>query len=182
MEGANLINRGFSLIEIVLASTISVILIVPLILLYQQSLHETQQSFDEIQAMLLAREVIDEFHTLSQSVSFDSISLLGSSPNSDNFIDLSQLPHTKPLIKNDHISSHTRALSTFNLSPLPANYQRLVKVSPANSSTSTKNYTPYMQLLSLEVIIRWKTLRAENYNRDVRLQSLIALDDVKPEF
>ena len=94
MAGTNLNRKGFSLIEIVLASSISVILIAPLMLLYQQSLHETQQSFDEIQAMLLAREVIDEFHTLSQSINFESLSKLSTPPKPDSYIDLSQLAHT----------------------------------------------------------------------------------------
>ena len=182
MERTNLNNKGFSLIEVVIASTISVILIVPLVLLYQQSLHETQQSFDEIQAMLLAREVVDEFHTLSQTVNFDSISILSSSPDTDNLLDLSQLPHTKALINSDHVSDQTQSLSTFNLSPLPPNYQRLVRFSPANSSAGSQTYTPYIQLLNLEVIIRWKTLKADTYNRNVKLHSLIALDQVKPEF
>ena len=182
MAGANLNKKGFSLIEIVLASTISIILIAPLVLLYQQSLNETQQSFDEIQAMLFAREVIDEFHTLSQSISFSSISLLASSPNPDSLIDFSQLPQTKPLIKSDLVSNHFQSLSTLNLSPLPSNYQRLVQISPANSSTNSKFYTPYRELLSLEVIIRWRTLRSSKYNRNVKLHSLIALDNVQPEF
>lgn len=182
MAGTNLNRKGFSLIEIVLASSISVILIAPLMLLYQQSLHETQQSFDEIQAMLLAREVIDEFHTLSQSINFESLSILSTPPKPDSYTDLSQLAHTSPLITSDQTSQQTRSLSTFNLSPIPANYQRLVKFSPANSSTSTNGYKPYIHLLSLEVIIRWKTLNATEYNRAVRLHSLIALDNIKPEF
>ena len=114
MAGTNLNRKGFSLIEIVVASSISVILIVPLMLLYQQSLHETQQSFDEIQAMLLAREVIDEFHTLSQSINFESLSKLSTPPKPDSYIDLSQLAHTSPLIKSDQLSQQTRSLSTFN--------------------------------------------------------------------
>ena len=182
MAGANLNNQGFSLIEIVIASTISVILIAPMMLLYQQSLQETQQSFDEIRAMLLARELIDEFHTLNQSLPFDSIAILASSPSPDNLINLSQLPHTQPLIKSDRISNQIKSLSTLNLSPLPPNYQRLVQISPANASSSTKGYVPYMNLLSIEVIIRWKTIRATQYNRNVKLHSLIALDNVKPEF
>ncbi len=175
-------NKGFSLIEIVLASTISVILIVPLMLLYQQSLNETQQSFDEIQAMLLAREVIDEFQTLKHSISFDSLTLLASSSATNSFIDLSQLPHTKPLMRGYSVSNEIRSLSTLNLSPLPQNYQRMIQISPANISTSTQGYIPYLQLLNLEVIISWKTLRSDKYNRNIRLRSLIALDDVKPEF
>ena len=175
-------NKGFSLIEIVLASTISVILIVPLMLLYQQSLNETQQSFDEIQAMLLAREVIDEFQTLKHSISFDSLTLLASSSATNGFVDLSQLPHTKPLMRGYSVSNEIRSLSTLNLSPLPQNYQRMIQISPANVSTSAQGYIPYMQLLNLEVIISWKTLRSDKYNRNIRLRSLIARDDVKPEF
>ena len=175
-------NKGFSLIEIVLASTLSVILIVPLMLLYQQSLNETQQSFDEIQAMLLAREVIDEFQTLKHSISFDSLTLLGSPSGTNSFIDLSQLPHTKPLMRGYSVTNEVRSLSTLNLSPLPQNYQRIIQISPANISTSTQGYIPYMQLLNLEVIISWKTLRSDKYNRNIKLRSLIALDDVKPEF
>ena len=175
-------NKGFSLIEIVLASTLSVILIVPLMLLYQQSLNETQQSFDEIQAMLLAREVVDEFQTLKHSISFDSLTLLGSPSGTNSFIDLSQLPHTKPLMRGYSVSNEVRSLSTLNLSPLPQNYQRIIQISPANISTSTQGYIPYMQLLNLEVIISWKTLRSDKYNRNIKLRSLIALDDVKPEF
>ena len=165
-----------------LASTLSVILIVPLMLLYQQSLHETQQSFDEIQAMLLAREVVDEFQTLKHSISFDSLTLLASSSATNSFIDLSQLPHTKPLMRGHSVSNEVRSLSTLNLSPSPQNYKRIIQISPANISTSTQGYIPYMQLLNLEVIISWKTLGSDKYNRNIKLRSLIALDDVKPEF
>ena len=165
-----------------LASTISVILIVPLMLLYQQSLNETQQSFDEIQAMLLAREVVDEFQNLKHSIPFDSMTLLASSSATNSLIDLSQLPHTKPLMRGYNVSNEIRSLSTLNLSPLPQNYQRMIQISPANISTSTQGYMPYMQLLNLEVIISWKTLRSDKYNRNIKLRSLIALDDVKPEF
>ncbi len=182
MAGTNLSNKGFSLIEIVLASTISVILIVPLMLLYQQSLNETQQSFDEIQAMLLAREVVDEFNNLKTCVSFESLTMLASFSTKDTWIDLSQLPHTKPLLRGLNVSNEVRSLSTFNLSPLPSNYQRMVQIKPANIGSGTQEYVPYMPLLSLDIIIGWKTLRSDKYNRSIKLRSLIALDNIKPEF
>lgn len=173
-------RKGFTLIEIIIASTISVILIVPLMALYQQSLRETQQSFDEIQAMLYARELIDELQSVKHAVGFDSMSPLGSNSQNEGFVDFTNLSQLVPIYDLERPAEFkVRPLSTLNLSPVPANYQRLVKLIPV--SIKAKTYQPHAPLLQLEVIIAWKAAQSETFNRKVTLRSLIARDEVKPE-
>ena len=174
-------HKGFSLVEIIIASIISVLLIVPLMALYQQSLYETQQSFDEIQATLYARELIDEIHFLKHAIGFDAMTSLGDPSEEDSYVDLSNIESTHSLFRGStsdgeyRVSSH----STLNLSAMPHNYQRLIRLHPMNAGATF--YQAHPQLLSLEATIRWSVGKSGDFNRKVTLKSLIARDEVKPE-
>lgn len=174
-------RRGFSLVEIIIASIISVLLIVPLMALYQQSLNETQQSFDEIQATLYARELIEEIHFLKHVIGFDAITSLGDPSDKDSFVDLSNVEPTQSLFR-EGISDNTyktTPFTTLNLSAIPHNYQRLIRLYPMNAGATF--YQAHPQLLSLEATIRWSVGKSGDFNRKVTLKSLIARDEVKPE-
>ncbi len=170
-------STGFSLVESLIAGALAVLLILPLSALFQQSRMDTELSLNEIRASLLAREVVDQIQTLKYVMGFDRLSPISSHRKSAPFLELAEW-NDAPL----YGSKAGRSFSKLYLSPLPPGYRRLIKIYPSNLGPDESRYLASPNLITLEVRMEWKTMYSQVYNRHISLLSILARDDIFPEF
>jgi prepilin-type N-terminal cleavage/methylation domain-containing protein len=172
-------RKGFSLVEILIASVIAVLLMAPLFALFQQSQRQTQQSLDEILATFYARETLEQFQTTIRTIGFSNATHYSRHGDKHPFVDITTLDINSLFHNNDPDHQIVHATSKGFFSPMPDHFRRLVKLYPAN--VSEKNYSPNIDLLTLEIRIEWKSPGANDFNRKVKLVSCIANEEILPQ-
>lgn len=175
-------RSAFSLVEVLVAAAISVLVIVPMSAIFQQSVHQTSLSYDEVRASFLARELIEQMQLMPYVTGFDRIRPISSHKESTPWMDLSQ-PDIAAIFPNNTIpdkEAESRALSRLYLTPLPEGFRRLLKLYPANQSKSKTSYEGFAHLYELHVMIEWKAPHSSKFNRRLQLSSLIGRDQVMP--
>lgn len=172
---ANTKRKAFSFVEIMVASSIGIFLMIPLMAIFFQSQQQTQQSFDEIQAVFLAREVVDQMQTMKHVLGFQALAPISDYRSSSPWGDISNLKNNS-LYSDTHLKK-THAFSKLHLTSLPDGYRRYIKLYPANQSSGT-SYEPRYDLLQLLVKIEWKSFTSRNYDRAIQIAALIAKDEV----
>lgn len=175
-------NRGFSFIEVMVASMLTILLMGPLVALFRQSNQETQQSLDELLAMMYARETVEHFQTIIDSAHHTQRVPIGNHKDT-GWVDFSQAGTNTFLFGKRKIADHNerviKARSLVFLRPIPPNYRRLVRFYPSNAG-SPDRYLPDPHLYTLDVRIEWKTLTSQHLNRSVELTLLIDRNEVTP--
>lgn len=163
---------GFSLIEIILASVLTVLLIVPLVFMFQQSLHQTDASIDEITAIIMAREVVENLATIKAIIGTDPMKNLSTHKKADAYVDITNL--RLPFLADDKFSQiHTKMY----LSPAPDGFRRLIKVYEADRIPGN-NYDKNMLAKECRVLIEWKTHGAAEFNRRLEMICAFGRDEV----
>jgi prepilin-type N-terminal cleavage/methylation domain-containing protein len=175
-------DKGFSLIEILIASFIAVLLMAPLFVLFHQSQQQTQQSFDEIVATHLAREVVDQFHSITFSMGYRYLSPISGPGEKKPWVNLGEELKKSEHLYSDryHKDARIHAMSRIELSPIPDHFRVLFKFYPANAG-SDNIYRPVSDLYHLEVRVEWKSSpTTSEYNRYVKLVTLINYEEILP--
>lgn len=177
-------KSGFSFVEILLAASLSAMVIAPLAYVMRQSRAQTQASFNEIRASFFATEILDQVRTMKDFVGFDQMNYISSYQETSPYFDLDvqRTSHLYTNPKDNNIS--TCAGSRLFLSPLPSSgkentFKRLLKIYPANQGNKD-TYQPNPDNLIAEIKIEWKSFGASSYNRQLKLVTHLSRNELSP--
>jgi len=168
-------KKAFSLVEIIIASMLLLFLAVPMFFMFRQSIHQTEASLDEIQAMIIAREVVDSITTIKMSLGMDGINNISDENEKSPWLDISAMP--RPYLWEDFKKPDMRSLSKLVLTPMPDRFRRMIKIYPANIG-SQENHRPMPDAKVLAVRVEWITPGASEYNRSLELKTVMTRDEV----
>ena len=106
-------KKAFSLVEVLVAAAISVAIILPLSAIFQQSVHQTSSSYDEVRASFLARELIEQMQLMPYIIGYEGIRSISSHSEAEPWLDLSntELQALFPRLDNKNKEAESRALS-----------------------------------------------------------------------
>jgi hypothetical protein len=168
-------HKAFSLVEIIIASMLLLFVAVPMFFMFRQSLHQTEASLDEIQAMIIAREVVDSVTTIKMSLGLDRIYDISDSNDQSPWLNISVM--RRPFLWEDMKDPDLRSLSKLVLSPMPERFRRMIKIYPANIG-SKDNHRPMLDAKVLAVRVEWVTPGATEFNRSLELKTVMTRDEV----
>lgn len=163
-------RKAFSLIEVLVAAAISVAIIVPLSAIFQQSVHQTSSSYDEVRASFLARELVEQIQLMPYVTGYNGIWPLSHPSESAPWVDLSktELRALFPQSTNKNKKAESMAMTCLNLTPLPEKFGRFIKLYPVIPN----------EILQLDVMIQWMAPHSTEFNRQLRMSTLISRDQI----
>ena len=173
-------KKAFSLVEVLVAAAISVAIILPLSAIFQQSVHQTSSSYDEVRASFLARELIEQMQLMPYIIGYEGIRSISSHSEAEPWLDLSntELQALFPRLDNKIKEAESRALSCLFLTTLPEKFRRMIKLYPANQSSTPDSYLAHPDLYQLDVMIEWMAPYSTEFNRQLKLSTMIGRDQV----
>ncbi|MCO4783936.1 MAG: hypothetical protein KC646_16535 [Candidatus Cloacimonetes bacterium] len=177
-------KSGFSFVEILLAASLSAMVIAPLAYVMRQSRAQTQASFNEIRASFFAVEVIDQIRTMKDFIGFDQMKYISSHQEEAPYYNLDTQNTSHLYINPKNNDVNTCSGSRLFLSPLPFAgkeniFKRLLKIYPANQGNKD-SYQPHPDNLIAEVRIEWKSFGATTYNRQLKLVTQLSRNELSP--
>lgn len=178
-------RRGFSLPEVLVASAVLAVVLVPLMTTFLSTLGGASQDAREVRAAVLAQEVLEQItglHRVMRTM-FPVPSEASQTTGSDTEVDLDEL--VKRAKGEVGFSLFTgrgwRQLSRLNLSPPRDGFRRYLTIAFEEVGRDRGGHLPANALCRITVRVRFTTpLSGRELAREVRVSTLLLSEGGKP--
>ena len=176
---------GFSLPEVLVASAVMAVVLVPLMTSFLSSLGGASQDAREVRAAVLAQEILEQITGLHRTMRamFPVPSESSQATGSDTEVDLDELiKRARNEVGFSLFTGHGwRQLSRLNLSPPRDGFRRFLTIAFEEVGRARGGKLPATALMRVTVRVRYTTpLSGRDLAREVRVSTLLMSEGGRP--